>query len=97
MLRLIKSIKDTKLVAADGEIGHCRDFLFDDEQWTIRYMVAETGAWHTGRKVLISPISIGELTPGGDHLPVALTIADDGTRYGRSLNRRIEIAVSGNY
>ena len=24
-------------------------------------------------------------------------IADDGTRYGRSLNRRIEIAVSGNY
>jgi OOP family OmpA-OmpF porin len=24
-------------------------------------------------------------------------IADDGTRYGRSLNRRIEIALSGNY
>lgn len=42
------------LHAADGRIGHVRDFIVDDA-WTIRYLVADTGIWLPGRKVLISP------------------------------------------
>lgn len=58
MLRSVKSLGSQELKARDGEIGHCKDFLFDDQFWTVRYMVANTGSWLTGRKVLISPMSI---------------------------------------
>ena len=60
MLRSVKEIMNYVLSAEDGEIGRCKDFLFDDEFWTIRYMVADTGKWLSDRKVLISPISLGE-------------------------------------
>ena len=43
------------LEATDGEIGKVESFYFDDDTWTIRYMVVKTGGWLSGRKVLISP------------------------------------------
>jgi len=60
MLRNVSEILNYVLLAEDGEIGRCKDFLFDDEKWAIRYMVADTRKWLPGRKVLISPISLGE-------------------------------------
>lgn len=60
MLRSIKELHNYVLHAEDGEIGRCKDFLFDDRFWTIRYMVADTGKWLPGRKVIVSPISLGE-------------------------------------
>jgi len=41
--------------ATDGEIGKVEEFYFDDETWTIRYLVLKTENWLTGRKVLIPP------------------------------------------
>jgi len=61
MLRSVKGITNYAVYAEDGEIGKCKDFLFDDEFWAIRYMVADTGKWLPGRKVLVSPISFGTL------------------------------------
>lgn len=60
MLRSMKEIIGYKLRAFDGEIGKCKDFLFDSKKWAIRYMVADTGTWLPGRKVLISPVSLGQ-------------------------------------
>lgn len=60
MLRSLKELEGYVLAARDGEIGRCHDFLFDDLHWTVRYMVADTGRWLPGRRVLISPISLGE-------------------------------------
>lgn len=53
-----KSIKGYKLVSTDGEFGKVQEFFFDDQQWTVRYLVADTGNWLTGRQVLLSPYSI---------------------------------------
>lgn len=39
----------------------------------VRYLVAETGSWIPGRKVLISPYALGGIHPGGNILEVALT------------------------
>ena len=61
MLRNVSTILNYVLLAQDGEIGRCHDFLFDDEKWTIRYMVADTRKWLQGRKVLISPIHLGSV------------------------------------
>jgi sporulation protein YlmC with PRC-barrel domain len=73
MLRSIKQLYGDKLGAFDGEIGHVKDFYFDDQNWAIRYVVADTGTWLTGRQVLISPHSLGNLDPSGKVLLVKLT------------------------
>lgn len=57
MLRSVNEFKGKAIHASDGELGSVDQFLFDDESWTIRYLVVETGKL-LGRKVLISPISI---------------------------------------
>lgn len=76
MLRSVEVMTGFKLAAKDGEIGSCKDFLFDDELWKLRYMVAGTGNWLSGRRVLISPISLG--TPNWEYksFPVELTMAE---------------------
>ena len=62
-----------KLRASDGEIGHVKDFYFDDKDWTVRYLVADTGGWLAGRLVLIAPQALGHLHPAGKVLLVNLT------------------------
>jgi hypothetical protein len=73
MLRSIKKIHNYVLQAEDGEIGRCKDLLFDDHLWTIRYMVADTGKWLPGRQVLLSPISFGEPDWISKIFPIRLT------------------------
>ena len=59
MLQNIKNLYGDKLAALDGDIGHLKDFYFDDESWAIRYLVADTGSWLTGRLVLL-PLMLSE-------------------------------------
>jgi hypothetical protein len=73
MLRSIKQLYGDKLGASDGELGHVQDFYFDDRNWAVRYVVADTGSWLTGRLVLISPHSLGRLVQAGKVLRVNLT------------------------
>ena len=73
MLHSIQQRFGEKLRASDGEIGHVRDFYFDDKNWTVRYLVADTGRWLTGRLVLISPHALGHLYPKGKVLLVNLS------------------------
>ncbi len=73
MVRSIKQLFGEKLGASDGEIGHVKDFYFDDQSWAIRYVVADTGSWLPGRQVLISPHSLGNLDEPGKLLRVKLT------------------------
>jgi hypothetical protein len=54
-----KTLKGYRLDSLDGEIGKVEEFYFDDHHWTIRYLVADTGNWLTGRQVLISPYALG--------------------------------------
>jgi hypothetical protein len=73
MLRSIKQLYGDKLGAADGEIGRVKDFYFDDQNWAVRYVVADTGTWLTSRQVLLSPHAFGDFQPGGKILKVNLT------------------------
>jgi hypothetical protein len=73
MLQSLKKLYGDKLGATDGEIGHVKDFYFDDRSWAVRYLVADTGSWLTGRQVLISPHAFGSLIQAGKVLRVNLT------------------------
>lgn len=67
------SLLDFSLQATDGEIGTVETMYFDDETWTIRYLVVKTGSWLSGRKVLISPEAVLKGSWGSNLLPVNLT------------------------
>lgn len=56
-LRSITAVTGYHIHASDGEIGHVEDFLVDDTDWSIRYLVVATTNWWHGKKVLISPWS----------------------------------------
>lgn len=57
MLISVKEMRGLTIAALDGECGAIDDFYFDDEKWTLRYMVADTGGLITGRNVLL-PINL---------------------------------------
>jgi len=59
MQRSASELFNYTLDARDGEIGRCKDYLFDDQFWAVRQMVADTGKWLPGRRVWISSISLG--------------------------------------
>jgi hypothetical protein len=48
-------LKGFAIRARDGEIGTLAQFYFDDETWTIRYLEVGTRNWWPGKKVLVSP------------------------------------------
>ena len=73
MLRSINSLNRYTIHATDDDIGHVHDFYFDDESWAICYLVADTGTWLPGRKVLISPAVLGRPNWKSEKFPVGLT------------------------
>ena len=68
-----KKLFDLKVQASDGELGKVNDALIDERSWMLRYLVAETGGWLFGRKVLISPVAFSEPDASGGLLPVHMT------------------------
>ena len=60
-LRSIDAVTGYHIHASDGEIGHVEDFLVEDADWSIHYLVVDTKNWWPGKKVLISPRSAREI------------------------------------
>jgi hypothetical protein len=62
------------IAASDGRLGTVSDFLFDDADWLVRWLVVDTGNWLSGRKVLLPPFVLGHLDPEGHEFSVKLTM-----------------------
>lgn len=73
MLHKVKTLKGYKLHSHNGEIGKVMEFYFDDNHWTIRYLVADTGGWLTGRQVLITPYSLESVNEKEQYIKIDLT------------------------
>ncbi len=73
MLNKTKILKGYKLHGLDGEIGEVNEFYFDDQFWTVRYLVANTVRWLPGRPVLISPYALGAVDKENRSITVKLT------------------------
>ena len=85
MLSKAQTLTGYSLQSLDGEIGTAKDFYFDDRDWTIRYLVADTGEWLISRQVLISPHSVAGVYGGQGYIAVQLT--KDQIEHSPSLNR----------
>jgi uncharacterized protein YrrD len=60
-LRSTHAISGYQIETSDGQLGHLRDFIIDDETWHIEYLVIEMHSWLTGQKVLIARNRIKEI------------------------------------
>lgn len=58
MFYALNEVENFTVNAADGYIGKIKDFYFDDRNWKLRYVVAETGIWLKNRKVLLPASAI---------------------------------------
>ena len=74
MLRSLNKLERYKVRATDGDLGSVVDFLLDDQRWTVRYLVVDTGGLFGGRKVLISPISFRTVDYSAEKFHLALTV-----------------------
>ncbi|MGH9163459.1 MAG: PRC-barrel domain-containing protein [Vicinamibacteraceae bacterium] len=54
-LHRTRDLRKCTVRASDGDVGGVEDLYFDDQHWTIRYLVVNTGGWLAGRRVLVSP------------------------------------------
>ncbi|WP_416149261.1 PRC-barrel domain-containing protein [Salipaludibacillus sp. HK11] len=59
----------------DGAFGQVEDVYFDEEMWTVRYIVIKTGATFLSAKLFVSPVSIDKI----DHVneTIRLSISKD--------------------
>ncbi len=73
MLRSVKNLKGYKISAQDGSIGKVVDLYFDDQAWIARYLIADTGRWLPGRKVLIPRAVLGRPDWDKNQFHVGLT------------------------
>ena len=73
MLIKAKALKGYSLKSLDGDIGSASEFFFDDRYWAVRYLVANTASWLSGKKVLISPYSLNGVNTADEQVSVQLT------------------------
>ena len=55
MLKRATTRKGYTLHSLDGDMGSVTECYFDDQHWTIRYLVVDAKNWWPGEKALISP------------------------------------------
>ncbi len=73
MLHKANTLAGYTLHSLDGEIGKVKEFYFDDQHWTIRYLIVDTGDWLMSRKVLLSPYALSAITEAEKYITVDLT------------------------
>ena len=57
-LRSVASTNGYHVHATDGDLGHVENFLADDVNWDVRYLVVATRDWWPGRHVQLAPFAL---------------------------------------
>jgi hypothetical protein len=98
-LRSSEGVTGYHIDATDGEIGHVDSFLMDDEAWAIRYLEVATRNWWPGRKVLVSPAWVEQVSWTNSKIYVGLSREsirngpeyDDSTPITREYENRLHL------
>ncbi|MBL9207297.1 MAG: PRC-barrel domain-containing protein [Opitutaceae bacterium] len=72
-LRSTNEVMGYRIAATDGDIGHVEDFLIDVETWRIRYLVVDTRNWWPGKKVVVAPAWIRDVSWDKSSVAIDLT------------------------
>lgn len=72
-LRSIDEITGYDLQAKDGGIGHVENFLFEDLDWSLRYLIVDTKNWCPGKHVLLSPYAVAAIDWSRERIDLHVT------------------------
>jgi hypothetical protein len=72
-LRSSQAVNGYNLETHEGEIGHLKGFLVDNETWAIRYLEVATRNWWPGKRVLVAPEWIEKISWQDSKVFVGLT------------------------
>jgi sporulation protein YlmC with PRC-barrel domain len=61
MNRSVKHLHAYTVVGRDGELGSVEEMYFDDEKWTIRYIIAGLAEASEKDRAAVSPVSVDEV------------------------------------
>jgi hypothetical protein len=71
-LRSMNAVRHYSIQALDDEIGHAEDFLIDDTNWRIAYLIVDTRNWWPSKRVLVSPRWLDDVSWSQNKIYVAL-------------------------
>ncbi|MEP6945773.1 MAG: PRC-barrel domain-containing protein [Acidobacteriota bacterium] len=101
MLQSANDLKGFDIIGVDSKIGNIEEFYFDDQDLVVRYVVANTGNWLTGKQNLISPVFVTHLDR--DKREIRLSLTKDqvekcpGVDKHKPVSRQMEKIVSDYY
>jgi uncharacterized protein YrrD len=100
-LRSFNAVLGYHIVATDGEIGHVKGMLVDDETWAVRYLIVDTSNWWLGHQVLIAPPWIQDVSWSDSTVAISLTrqAVQDAPQYDAALplDRSLEADLYEHY
>ncbi|MGO9935562.1 MAG: PRC-barrel domain-containing protein [Steroidobacteraceae bacterium] len=87
-LRSSEAIASYRIHATDGQLGHVACLLFD-ENWKIRYIIANTSDWWLGHQVLIASQWITDVS--WDDRTVAVRLTRDAVKHSPPYHARTQL------
>jgi hypothetical protein len=99
-LRSTMDVTGYHIHALDGAIGHVADFIIDEENWSIRYLVVDTKNWWNGKYLLVSLKWIEKISWEDSKVFINLTcdaIKKSPEYNPETLNREYEAKLHSHY
>jgi len=101
MLLAASALTGYDIEATDGTIGTVSDFLFDDKNWILQWLVVDNSTWLAERRLLLHPSSIVTKAYDRHALGVALTKTQiEGSpdiRHDQPVSRQTEMSLYDYY
>jgi hypothetical protein len=97
MLHDLKTLTGSSVIATDGEMGSVSNFLFDDQSWTIRYLVVDVGSWLVRRSVVLAITAVEQ--PDGVKRTFHIRLTKEQVRHSpdvdteKPVSRQQEVAM----
>lgn len=71
-LRASNEVLGYQIHARDGELGKVCDFIIDDRDWKIQYLVVETTKWFLSKKALVATVWVDSVNWANSEIAVEL-------------------------
>ncbi|MFZ5907046.1 MAG: PRC-barrel domain-containing protein [Nitrospirota bacterium] len=100
-LRSTREVCNYRIRAQDGEIGHVADFILNDDNWVILYVVIDTRNWLPGKRVLVSTTWFNDID--WDHSSILVDLTKEEVKESpeydpeKPVNRKYEVRLYDYY
>lgn len=78
-----------EILAIDAVAGTLCGLLIETESWSLRYLIVDTGLWHGGKEVLLSPQSVRSIDEEDSR--IVANVSDSDIAKGPEYDGRAEL------